>query len=160
MYAGLSASLTRLPGSEIFVLPGRTTSFTVEPKKGFCGQVLSPIEILIVWECVSIKFSLRMHQHIFCGSALWSKNIARIVKKLPREHLIGCQGVKIFLLKYPFWVLSQFEFLFGHNLSFVIFWVLSQFQFCYNLSFVTTWLFRFFHKLSFEFCHHLSSWGL
>ena len=65
MYAGLSASLTRLPGSEIFVLPGRTTSFTVEPKKGFCGQVWSPIEISTVWEWVSIEFSLHMHQHIF-----------------------------------------------------------------------------------------------
>ena len=27
-------------------------------------------------------------------------------KTLPREHLIGCQGVKMFLLKDPFNVLS------------------------------------------------------
>ena len=45
-------------------------------------------------------------------------------KTLPREHLIGCQGVKIFLLKDPF--LSSFFFI---NLDF------SYFKFCHNLSF-------------------------
>ena len=49
-------------------------------------------------------------------------------EKLPREHLIRCQGVKMFLLKDPFKVF------FRHKLRFVIIQVLSQFEF---LSFVT-----------------------
>ena len=105
-------------------------------------------------------------------------------KKLHREHLIGCQSAKLFLLKYviittittptvitvtiitvPIWLYE-----FGQNL---IYWVLAQFEF---LNFVTTWfllpfLFKFWHNLSFcilsqfeflsfvtfwvvEFCHH------
>ena len=48
-------------------------------------------------------------------------------KTLPREHLIGSQGVKMFLQKDPFKVVVL------HKLKFVIFQVLSQFQF---LSFV------------------------
>ena len=49
-------------------------------------------------------------------------------EKLPREHLIGCQGVTMFLLKDPFKVF------FGHKWRFVIIEFLSQFEF---LSLVT-----------------------
>ena len=102
---------------------------------------------------------------------MWQK-ISENRKTLPREHLIGCQGVKMFLLQDPFWVLSQFEFssfvtisvlshlsfwfflsqfVFCHNFSFVTTRVLSQFEFCPNLSLVITWVFS-----QFEFCHNLS----
>ena len=54
-------------------------------------------------------------------------------KMLPREHLIGCPGVKMFLLKDPFKVF------FIHNLR------------CHISSFVTCWFFLLF-------CHNLSSW--
>ena len=68
-------------------------------------------------------------------------------KTLPREHLTGCQGVKMFLLKDPF------KFCLLHNFRFVIFQILSQvnfFYFCHHLSpqvFVTIWFlsqFEFF----------------
>ena len=77
-------------------------------------------------------------------------------KTLPREHFIGCQGVKMFLLKDPFKVFSS------HKLRFVIIQVLSRFEFLRfdNLSF---WLFSKFEVLSysqFEFCHILSYWFL
>ena len=52
-------------------------------------------------------------------------------KKLPREHLISCWGVKLFLLNcvtitifFFFFTIWVFEF--GHNLSF---WFLSHFEF-------------------------------
>ena len=74
-------------------------------------------------------------------------------EKLLREHLIGCQGVNLFLLKdvtiNTFWVLSQFKFFLlrilsqFEVLSFLTIWVLSQFEF---LSFVTIWHFEFCHK--------------
>ena len=91
-------------------------------------------------------------------------------KTLPKVHLIGCWGVKLFLpkdfLKFCqkwschnliFWVLSQFEirvlsqfefFAFCHNLSF---WVFSQFGFCHNLSFwvVTFSVFGVWQKFEF-----------
>ena len=100
-------------------------------------------------------------------------NIARITKKLHREHLIGYQGVKLFLLKYvaittvttatittvtvitltiwvlelsqfDFWVLSLFGFLSQFGfLRCHIFLVLSQFEF---LSLVTIWVFEFCHN--------------
>ena len=83
-------------------------------------------------------------------------NIARIAKSCPQEHLIGFQGVKLFLLKdvtiTTIWFLFTFKLLifitiwvfgFCHNLSF---WVLSQFEF---LSFVTICGFQFCHNLSF-----------
>ena len=47
-------------------------------------------------------------------------------KTLPREHSIGCLGVKMFLLKDPF-----FSF---HNFRFVMFQVLSRFEFFLVLS--------------------------
>ena len=50
-------------------------------------------------------------------------------KTLPREHLIGCQGVQMLLLKATFKVFSS-----SHKSRFVIIQVLSQFEF---LSFVT-----------------------
>ena len=97
-------------------------------------------------------------------------------KRLPREHLIGFRGVKMFLLNNPLKVffplingdLSQFKFC--HNLSiwflsqfdffsFVTIWVLSHFlvKFCHNysfsqfelLSFITIWVFELHHNLSF-----------
>ena len=52
-------------------------------------------------------------------------------KTLPREHLIGCQGLKIFLLK------DAFEVFVNHKFRFVIIQVLSQFEF---LSFVKIWV--------------------
>ena len=39
MSPGMSATMTRIPGTSVFVLPGRTVSFTVEPDKKHCGQV-------------------------------------------------------------------------------------------------------------------------
>ena len=116
-----------------------------------------------------------------------SEKIARIAKPTPRTshrvsrchyyYFLNCQILS-------FWVLSRFEFLSCHNLSFVTilvfefchclsFWVLSQFE---VLSFVTIWVFEFCHNLSFwflsqfevlsfviirvfEFCHN-SSWVL
>ena len=104
-------------------------------------------------------------------------------EKLPREHLIGCQGVKMFLLKDHFkvsfvisWDLSWF--MFCHNLSFWVLshfqlflvlsqfeflslftiWVLPHFEFCHNFSFVTIW---FLSQLDFlKFCHNLTFWVL
>ena len=61
-------------------------------------------------------------------------------KTLPKEHLISCQGVKMFLLK------DHFKVFFLNKFRIVKFQVLSQFEF-----------FEFFHNLSFEFCHNLSS---
>ena len=59
-------------------------------------------------------------------------------KRLPWVHLIGCQGVKLFLPKD---FLSNKKFL--HNLSF---WVLSEFEFAVSsvlkLNFVTIWVFE------------------
>ena len=79
----------------------------------------------------------------------WTKTLGDR-KRLSREHLIGYQGVKLFIpkdfLKFcqkfsfqdlNFWVLSQFEF-----------WVLLQFEF---LSLVTIWFFDFCHNLIFWF---------
>ena len=97
-------------------------------------------------------------------------NIARIVK-LCLEN-IGCQGVKLLLLKdclklseigcseFEFWVFSQLEFRFGCYLSF---WVLLVFEFCWYVSFVTIWVLSeyFFCVLSLfeviEFCCYSSS---
>ena len=62
------------------------------------------------------------------GQVVISKKHCKNRKRLPREHHIGCQGVRMFLLKDPFkfFFLSQFTF-------FVILWVLelSQFDFCH-----------------------------
>ena len=68
--------------------------------------------------------------------------------KLPREHLIVCQGSG-FLLKDPSKVF------FCHNLRFGIIEVLSQFDI---LRFYTNWVFEFCHNLSFQFSHNLSFW--
>ena len=68
---------------------------------------------------------------------------------LPREHLIGCQGVKMFLLKDHF--IGFFFFSFLYKFRFVIFRVLSQLEF---LSFVIIWVFEFFHNLSFWVLSH------
>ena len=79
-------------------------------------------------------------------------------KTLPREHLIGCQGVKMFLLKDYFkvfvftnWDLSYFKFC--HNLSF---WVLSLFQFSSSVTILVLshWFFLIFSS-QFDFCHNL-----
>ena len=101
-------------------------------------------------------------------------------KNLPREHIIGCWGVKLFLLKDVtiitvttatvttvtfttvtigfFWALSQFDFWFFSPI-----WV---FEFCYNLSFwvlshsFLDWsqfgFLSFFTIFGFEFCHNLN----
>ena len=80
---------------------------------------------------------------------VYHKKHRKNCEKLPWEYLIGCRGVKLFLLKdvtltttvttvtitsITIWVLSQFDFL-----SFV---TILVFEFCYNLNF-------------FEFCHNL-----
>ena len=91
-------------------------------------------------------------------------------EKLHREHLIGCQGVKWFLLKYVtiitvttatvttatvttvtvttvtnwvFWVFVKIWFSLVLS-QFEFFWVLSHFDF---LSFVTIWVLEFGHNL-------------
>ena len=104
-------------------------------------------------------------------------------EKLHKEHLIGCQGVKLFLLKYvtistvttaivttvPIWVLllkknffTIWFFEFCHNLNYefclnLSFWVLSTIFF---FSFVAIWVIDFGHNLSFWVCHNLSFWIL
>ena len=73
----------------------------------------------------------------------------KVSKKLPRVHLIGCQGVKLFLPKY--------SFKFCQNLNFQFLSYLSQFQF---LVFITIQVLGFCfwcHYLSFDFCHNISS---
>ena len=67
---------------------------------------------------------------------------------LPRDHRIGCQGVKVFLLKDPYKLvlfLINWDF---HNTSFVTIWE----KFCHNLSF---WVLT-----QFDFGHILSHWVL
>ena len=92
---------------------------------------------------------------------IYKKKYCKNRKTLRREHLIGCQGVQMFLIKYPFnvvflhklrfvksWVLSQFEFL-----SFVTIWVfeLSLFDFKFEcLSFITIWVLELYHNLSIQ----------
>ena len=75
--------------------------------------------------------------------------------KLPWEHLIGFEGVKLLLLKYVATAtvttititnVTVWFFEFCHN---SIFWVLSQFNL---LIFVTIWFF--------EFCHNFFCWVL
>ena len=59
-------------------------------------------------------------------------------KTLPREHLIGYQGFKMFLLKD--------HFFFSHNLGFVIIQVLSQLDFflvCSQFDFLVLSQFEF-----------------
>ena len=64
-------------------------------------------------------------------------------EKLPREHFMDCQGVKMLLLK------DHIKLFFRHKLRFVIIEVLSQFEF---LRFVTNWVLEFCHNLTqFEF---------
>ena len=70
-------------------------------------------------------------------------------KTLPWKHLIGCQCVKLILLKYFSITTTKF----GHSLSF---WVLPQFV----LSFVNICVFEFGLNLIFEFGHNLSFWVL
>ena len=103
------------------------------------------------------------------GQVVISKKHCKNRKRLPREHHIGCQGVRMFLLKDPF------KFVFSHNLRF-----LSYFESlsCHNLIFVTLSFFLnfFLHNLIFvkfeflsefdfcpiwvlsqlEFCHNLT----
>ena len=109
------------------------------------------------------KKSLFKHQclsFIICVPPAPCQKHCENCKTLPREHLIGCHGVKMFLIKDPF----KFSFLL--KLRFVIFPVLSQLGL---ISFVTIWFFEFCHNLSFvqfrlfeifcsqlEFCHNLS----
>ena len=87
---------------------------------------------------------------------------------LPRQHLIGCQGVKMFLLNDHFTVL--FFIIENCNiLSFVTIWVFefchifnsqvsSQYEYCqidffllHKLIFVPIWVFS-----QLDFCHNLS----
>ena len=72
----------------------------------------------------TIDYGLQIYYHSLTLTEKHRENR----KTLPREHLIGCQGVKMFLLKDPFKVF------FRPKLRFVIIQVLSQFEF---LSFVT-----------------------
>ena len=80
----------------------------------------------------------RPHQHLVAKSCLLNLSSDFLVclvkqssalkhrencKKLPREHLIGCQVVKMFFLKDPF------------KVYFVINWDLSLFKLCRYLSF-------------------------
>ena len=102
-----------------------------------------------------------------------TKKTSQDSKRLPRVHLMGCWGVKWFLLKGFFlcfwnWAMSEFEFFscvkiwvlnlvtiwvfeFYHNLRFG---VLLLFQF---LSFVPIWVVAFW---DFELRHNLSTWVL
>ena len=87
-------------------------------------------------------------------------------KKGHREHLISCQGVKLFLLKYitittvttatvttvPITTVTTWVFEFCHNLFFL---VLSKFDF---LSFVKIWVFEFCQKKF--FCSFVTIWIL
>ena len=113
-----------------------------------------------------ICFSIKMYYNkvVFQGH-LFNKHRENY-KTLPREHLIGSQGVKMSLLKdhlkyfchklifVIIHVLSQLVFEFCNNLSF---WVLLQFEF---LSLVTIWaLQQSFVTISvFEFCHYFNFW--
>ena len=96
----------------------------------------------------------------------WEKRLKNC-KTLPRQHLISCQGVGLFLLNIDifhnsschnlsFWILSQLGW-FLSQLRFVTFWV---FEFCHNLRFcvlsqfrflifITIWVFDPHHNLSF-----------
>ena len=99
-------------------------------------------------------------------------------KKLHREHLICCWGVKLFLLKDV-----TITAVTTNTVTTVIFFILSLvtnrvLEFCHNLSFfsfVTIWVYKFCHNLCFwvsskfeflsflpiwvlEFCHNLSFW--
>ena len=66
-------------------------------------------------------------------------------KTLPREHLIGCQGFKLFLLKDCFKFSKKLSFL---NLSF--------FEFCQNLSwcFVTIYILKFYQIILIYFLNN------
>ena len=111
-------------------------------------------------------------------------------KWLPQIHLIGCQGVKLFLTKdfcqklfflieFKFLSLSQFEVLnFVTVWVFEIFptliWILPKFnffsfvtiqvfEFCCNLSFwvcLTIKVLSFFTVYVYQFCHNFSFWVL
>ena len=88
-------------------------------------------------------------------------------KRLPKAHLIGCRGVKLFLPQYcfqvcqklncqnlSFWVLSQYEF-----------WVLSKFRFLCFVTFVGEFCCYLRFKVFVTIwvvgpCHSLSFWVL
>ena len=58
MSPGMSAAMTRIPGSSVFVLPGRTVSFTVEPDKKHCGQVnVACLSLTLISSCSGVYLS-------------------------------------------------------------------------------------------------------
>ena len=100
------------------------------------------------------------HTLVSVSSSLLPKTL-RDCRWLPRKHLIGCGGVKLFLTKdfcQKFFFCLECEFLsfviiwvveFCHNLSCLI---LSYFEFCQiELNFVPIQVFQFCHNFSFRF---------
>ena len=127
-----------------------------------------PIVIFVDWEMyegilwfsqillISVNFNHNMDNiavkpkilNSYC--AIYERNISKLQKAAMR-NLIGCRGVKLFLLKdvtiTTFWVLSQFEFL-----NFVTIWVLSHIFFwgwqnCITTFFRELFFYNFFFKV-------------
>ena len=98
-----------------------------------------------------------------------NKTLQKKCEKLHREHPIGCQGVKLYLLKDVAITTVTTAIVTNVTLATVTIWV---YEFCHNLTFwvVTIWLFeftilvfRFYHiflvLLEFDFfCHTLCFW--
>ena len=99
--------------------------------------------------------------HVTYHMSLFKKKIiGETAKKLPKEHLICCRGVKLLILKDCFrfwqklifvrnWDLSEIEIC--QKLSF------SEIEFCQKLSFVRVGVLSFIQIWVIDFWHNLSS---
>ena len=77
--------------------------------------------IKVVWILAGVNYCFFFYNY---ERNLLRKKHRENCKMLPREHRIGCQGVKMFLLKDPYKICGS-----SHKLRFVIIQVLSQFSF-------------------------------
>ena len=106
-------------------------------------------------KCPSLKESQSCNEQTCPGEGL--PKTSRDCKRLPREHFLSCQSVKLLLPKDFLKLCHKLSFVKLRVFSFVRIWVfdLSLFKFS---SLVIFWGFFKITFWVFEFCCHLSFW--
>ena len=123
-------------------------------KSLFVGKIWRICGIAIFKRSVSWQVGILIEKLRRCNFCWLIHKHRENRKKLHRERLIGCRGVKLSLLLRLLLLLSLLSLLL---LSQFDFWVLSQFNFfycCHNL------ISKFLSQFDFLSCHNLIFWVL
>ena len=127
---------------------GQLGQFSLQVAMSICVSVCLSVPHFAIFDVLLLPFTKVR------GSIDRFQKAFKNHKTLPREHLIGCQGVKMFLLKNPFKIFSSLKWRFVTievllYFEFLSFRVLSQFGFCRILSFRVLSQLEFYQTLRF-----------